>query len=283
MRLPRSRRTAVASREGTSATVARRRTFAVRLGLVVASVALLAAAADSARGLDVRERGFLPRGSTGVVVLDLSLSISERSYPDVRRAVRRLIRADAPVGLVVFSDAPYELLPPGTPASELKPLLRLLEPPKGGVPANPWWQTFRAGTRISSALDLARSMLERDRVRDGYVVLVSDLATAPDDVEPLTRTVRMFQQDGIDMRIVPLSPSSDGLELFEGLLGKKAFATLPAENGQAERVLSVGATSPVPTMLLMLGGLLFAALALHERYAGRLALPRGRRTGKAQA
>ena len=282
MRFPHSRRAAVASREGTASTMARRRTFAIRVGLVVAAVALLAAAAASARGLDVRERGFLPRGSTGVVVLDLSLSISDRSYPEVRQAVRRLIRADAPVGLVVFSDAPYELLPPGTPASELKPLLRLLGPPKGGAPVNPWWQTFRAGTRISSALDLARGMLVRDRVRNGYVVLVSDLATAPDDVESLTRTVRRFQQDRIDMRIVPLSPSSDGLALFEGLLGKKVFAALPAENGQAERVLSVGATSPVPTVLLLLGGLLFLVLALHERYAGRLALPR-RRPGKAAA
>ena len=166
MRISRSRRVAVASRERR-----RRRRWrgggrsSIRVGLVFASVALLAAAAASARGLDVRERGFLPRGSTGVVVLDLSLSISDRSYPEVRQAVRRLIRADAPAGLVVFSDGPYELLPPGTPASELKPLLRLLEPPKGGAPVNPWWQTFRAGTRISSALDLARGMLVRDRVR----------------------------------------------------------------------------------------------------------------------
>lgn len=283
MLLPRRRHAAVASREGTTSTMARRRTLAIRIGLAAASVALIAAAADSARGLDVRERGFLPRGSTGVVVLDLSLSISYRSYPEVRRAVRRLIRADAPVGLVIFSDAPYELLPPGTPASELKPLLRLLEPPKGAAPVNPWWQTFRAGTRISAALDLARGMLVRDRVRDGYVVLVSDLETAPDDVEPLTRTVRRFQQDGIDMRIVPLSASSDGLALFGGLLGKKAFAALPAENGQAEHVLSLGAASPVPTALLVLGGLLFLILAFHERYAGRLALPRAPRTRKAAA
>jgi len=280
MRLLRSRRLAVTSRDATTSRTARRRTLAVRIGLVVVSVTLLTAAAASARGLDVRERGFLPRGSTGVVVLDLSLSISDRSYPDVRRAIRRLIRADAPVGLVVFSDAPYELLPPGTPASELKPLLRLLEAPKAGPPVNPWWQAFRAGTRISSALELARNMLVRDRVRDGYVVLVSDLATAPEDVESLTRTVRKFQLDGIDMRIVPLSASSDGIALFEGLLGKKAFAALPAEDGQAERVLSVKATSSVPTALLVLGGLFFAALALHERYAGRLALPRARRAGK---
>ena len=281
MRLRHDRRLAVTSRDVAASTMARRRTRVVRVGLVATSVALLAAAASSARGLDVRERDFLPRGSTGVVVLDLSLSIAEASYPDVRRAVRRIIRVDAPVGLVVFSDVPYELLPPGTPASELTPLLRMLEPPANGPPLNPWWQTFRAGTRISSALDLARHMLVRDGVKDGYVVLVSDLETAPEDVEIVTRTLSKFQKEGIDVRIVPLSTSSDGVALFEGVLGKNAFATLPATDGHAQRLLSASATSPVPTALLLLGGLLFVALALHERFAGRLAFPRTHRPGKA--
>ena len=58
----------------------------LRLVLAGGAVALLAAAAASARGLDVRERSFLPPGSTGVVVLDVSLSIAETNYVDVRRA-----------------------------------------------------------------------------------------------------------------------------------------------------------------------------------------------------
>ena len=193
------------------------------------AVALLGAAAASARGLDVRERSFLPPGSTGVVVIDVSLSIAEANYVDVRRTLRQLIRIDAPVGLVFFSDVPYELLPPGTPASELEPLLGVLQPSrsKAAPPINPWWDTFRAGTRISTALALARDMLERDKVEDGFIVLVSDLETAPDDVQATSRVLQDIQRAVIDMRVVPMSASSDSLSLFQGLLGPKAFASLP--------------------------------------------------------
>jgi hypothetical protein len=245
----------------------------VRIVLVVTSIALLAAAAASARDLGVTERGFLPRGSTGVVVLDLSLSIAEANYPDVRRAVRGMIRTDAPVGLVIFSDVPYELLPPGTPARELKPLLRLLQAPGSRLPVTPWSQSFRAGTRISSALELARDMLVRDGVKDGFIVLVSDLETAPDDVEVLTRMLRGFQREGIRIRVVPLAASSDGLQIFRGVLGEDAFAQLPVP-GRTEPVQESDVVSDAPTALLVLGCALFVALAFHELLAGRLALPR---------
>jgi hypothetical protein len=274
----RRNRPAIATDEAAVSKAPRRRTRALRIVLAGLSVGLLLAAAASARNLDVRERGFLPAGSTGVVVVDLSLSIGETSYPDVQRVIRRLVRADAPVGLVVFSDVPYELLPPGTPASELEPLLRLLEPTAAGPPANPWWGTFRAGTRISSALDLAHEMLVRDGVDDGYVVLVSDLETAPDDVEVVTRTLRRLQGEGVDVRVVPLAASGDGVALFEGTLGKGAFVVPAVAESQAERKVEASATSPVPTRFLLFGGLLFAALALYERFVGRLALPRPRRS-----
>ena len=85
----------------------------------------------------------------------------------MRTAFKRLIADNASIGLVVFSDVPYELLPPGTPASELRPMLRLLVPPRLGPPVNPWSITFRAGTKVSAALQLARDMLRRgwDRER----------------------------------------------------------------------------------------------------------------------
>jgi von Willebrand factor type A domain len=274
MRRPRSRRRAIETGDAAVLTFARRRTLALRVLLAGGALALLGAAAASARHLDVRERGFLPPGSTGVVVLDLSLSIEESSYPEVQRALRRLISADAPVGLVVFSDVPYELLPPGTPASELKPLLRVLEPSPTGTPLNPWWQAFRAGTRISSALDMARAMLRRDKVSDGYIVLVSDLETAPDDVEVVSRALRRLKQDNLDIRVIPLAASSDGIALFQGILGKEAFVGLPQDQRQVDRILTEHATSPVPTTLLLLGALLFAVLALHEGFAGRLSMPR---------
>ena len=154
----------------------------LRIAFALAAVMLVAGAAWSMRGLETRERGLLPSGTTGVVVVDLSLSITDNDYDTLRGAFRRLIAEDASIGLVVFSDVAYELLPPGTPASQLRPVLRLLVPPRLGQPVNPWTQTFRAGTQISAALLLARTMLERDGVKDGSILLVSDLETAPDDL-----------------------------------------------------------------------------------------------------
>ena len=168
-----------------------------------------------------------------------------------------------------FSDVPYELLPPGTPASELEPLLGVLQPSKSKAtpPINPWWDTFRAGTRISSALALARDMLERDKVEDGFIVLVSDLETAPEDVQATSRMVQDIQRSDIDMRVVPMSASGDSLRLFQGLLGPKAFASPPAETGE-ERTFESALGSGVPMGSLLLGGLLFALLALHEQFSG---------------
>jgi hypothetical protein len=118
-------------------------------------------------------------------------------------------------------------------------------------------------------------MLERDGVENGSILLVSDLETAPDDVPLLATTVAGLRRSSVDLRVYPLAPSSDGRLIFEGLLEEGAFAApLDAEE---ESPVRSGARSRVPVALLVLGGLLFAALALHERFGGRLALPRPQR------
>lgn len=266
-----SRRGAVDSHDLGALRFAALRTRILRVGLVVAALALLAGAAASAQSFDTRERGLLPSGSTGIVVLDLSLSIANEDYRTVRSAVSRLIAEDAPIGLVVFSDVPYELLPPGTPASEMRPMLRLLVPPRLGPIVNPWSQAFRAGTRISAALALAKELLERDGVSNGSVFLVSDLETAPDDIPQLVRTIDDLRRSSIDLRVFPIGASSEASALFGGLLGEKAFAA-PASPSDPTPIPSE-ARSRAPAALLVLGGLLFLALALHERFGGRLALP----------
>ncbi|MGH3137438.1 MAG: vWA domain-containing protein [Gaiellaceae bacterium] len=248
-----------------------RRTRLIRIAFAGAAVALLLAAASSARDLETKERGLLPTGTVGVVVVDLSLSIADEDYTIVRRALSTLIAEDARIGLVVFSDVPYELLPPGTPASEMRPMLRLLVPPRLGPPVNPWTQTFRAGTRISAALELARTMLERDGVARGSILLVSDLDTAPDDIPALARTVEDLRRSAIELRVVPLAPSSDAQLLFEGLLETDRFA---APSDLIETAGSSVATTRLPLALLVLGGLLFIALAAHERFGSRLAIAR---------
>ena len=247
------------------------RTRLLRVALAATAVGLLAAAAASASNLDTREQALIPSETTGVVVVDLSLSVADKDYNLVRRALRRLIAEDASIGLVVFSDVAYELLPPGTPASALRPMLRLLIPPRLGPPVNPWSQTFRAGTRISAALALARGMLERDRVEKGSILLVSDLETAPEDVPPLARIVDELRRSSVELRVFALAPSSFALQLFGGLLEEDAFAAPTASTDVAPVESEAGSGTPV--VLLVLGSLLFLALALHERYGARLALP----------
>lgn len=242
----------------------------LRLAFASAAVVLVVASAASARDLETRERGLIPSGTTGVVVVDLSLSIADEDYEAVRRALRRLVSENASIGLVVFSDVAYELLPPGTPASELRPMLRLLVAPRLGPPVNPWTQTFRAGTKISAAVELARSMLERDRVRSGSILLVSDLETAPDDVPALARTVESLRHGSIELRVLGLAPSTDAQLIFAGLLQEGAFEAPPVgvEGAEVESETRVRA----PSTLLLLGAFFFLVLAAHERFAGRLAI-----------
>jgi von Willebrand factor type A domain len=248
------------------------RTRLVQGVLAFTALVLLAAAAASASNLESREQGLLPAGTVGVVVVDLSLSISDEDYDIVRAALRRLVEENAPIGLVVFSDVPYELLPPGTPASEMRPMLRLLIPPELGPPINPWTETFRAGTRVSSALELAQSILERDNVRNGSILLVSDLETAPDDVPALTRAVASLRRSNVELKVVGLAPSSDARVIFEGVLQEDAFAAPPGSEDPLES--SSEASSDLPLTLVVLGALLFAIVGLHERFGGRLTTPR---------
>jgi von Willebrand factor type A domain len=264
----------ISSHDARSFTAGTWRARLLRLVFAAAAVALLAASFASARDLDTRERGLLPKGTTGVVVLDLSLSIADEDYDAVRAALERLAADDVRIGLVVFSDVAYELLPPGSPSSELRPLFRFLQVPKEftAPPVNPWTSGFRAGTRISSALELAQDMLVRDGVQNPSILLVSDLETAPEDVPLLARTVDGLRRSNIELEVAALGPSSDAQTLFSEFLADSPFA-LPSDEGGETSGPTTESTYGTPNALLVLGALLFAALALHERFGARLALP----------
>ena len=238
-----------------------------------AAVFLVLAAVSSARDLDTAPPGLIPNGSTGMVVVDLSLSIEDEDYHAVRKAFTTLIAENSSIGLVVFSDVPYELLPPGTPASELRPMLRLLVPPRLGPPVNPWSVTFRAGTKVSAALQLARDILRRDGIESGSILLVSDLETAPDDVPALSRIVEEIRRSPIELRAFALAPSSDARLIFGGLLQTGGFTLAPDPNEEAEPVDTAIAA---PRSLLLVGALLFVVLAAYQRFGSRLALTSGR-------
>jgi hypothetical protein len=257
---------------------AARRTTATRLLLVLALLALLSGTVLFARGLKSGETGLLPSGRSGVVVLDVSRSIDPDGMRRIGGVLRNLIRANASIGLVVFSDVAYELLPPRTPARELTPMLRFFTETSRGFPVNPWAPAFRAGTRISQGLEIARAMLVDSHVPHGSILLVSDLGTAIADQVRLTRDLVNISRGPIPLKIVPLNPLQRDRQFFEKLVGPKAFVA-STNGGFAGASASAGlrSSASTPISLLVAGGALLCLLALNELWCGRLELPRGRR------
>ena len=96
-----------------------RRTRVLRLGATLVLVAALVLAFFVARSRDVRHAPLVPSGTTGMLVLDLSASVFEGALD---QTVEKLSQTDEQIGLVVFSDQAYELLPPGSPSQEHVPL-----------------------------------------------------------------------------------------------------------------------------------------------------------------
>jgi hypothetical protein len=191
-----------------------------------------------------------------------------------------VIRSNTPTGLVVFSDTAYEMLPPGAPGTELKPLLRFFTPRPGSTQTdpifleNPWTDAFRGGTRISSGLELARQVLRDDHVRNGSVLLISDLDSASSDVTLLTQSLLKYKEEHLPLRLMALDPQAANKFFFERMLGRGAFDDRLTATGKVlvrqQRVLSTA----VPHGLVALALLLLAALAANELYGARLPLPR---------
>jgi hypothetical protein len=249
-----------------------RRTRVVRLVLALAVTGLLVAAVAAASTERARS-DFVPSGTTSILVVDLSKSVVDQDLRTVGATLQRYVESDTPTGLVVFSDVAYEVLPPGSSARGLEPLLRFFLTERGAARSNPWQATFRAGTRISDALKLAREMLDRDEVAHGSIVLLSDLETAPSDFAVLTQTLADLAHENVALRVIPLRPTERGRELFGSVLGDRAILPAPSEPE------SVGTTVPrtlhgsFPLPLVLLGALLLVGLAANELWCARLALP----------
>lgn len=251
---------------------ARRRTAWIRAGLATVLVALVAATAALAARPVGRTILFLPKGSNGIVVLDLSASISSDTYQRIGETLRELASTNGRYGLVIFSDVAYEALPPGTPAVELKPFAHFftLPPARGGFlpqfPVNPWTNSFSGGTRISAGLGMALRLVQQDALTRPGVILVSDLDDDPGDLKDLASVALAYRQAGIPVRIVALNAQPDDQQLFGRLLNK--IATVQAGRLPAERAQTSGPTLPVWLVVLTVAAAL--ALATSELWSARL-------------
>lgn len=241
------------------------RTRLLRVGLALALAGTLAAAFLLAHGSRPAD-ALLPAGTSPVVVLDLSWSTSS-DYGRIGQTLRDLASSDRRMGLVVFSDTAYEMFPPGTPARELRSLLRFFAGPKSKRADSPWASSLSGGTRISTALLLARDVLRRERVRNGSAVLVSDLGDSPNDRAALSAAVVTYLREGIPLRVVGIDPAPADARFFQELLGSRPLGPR-ATGGSRPRASST--PGGLPIALLVLGAVFLALLTVNEHACARL-------------
>jgi hypothetical protein len=264
-----------------------RHTRFLRIGLAAAAAALLAAAVLVALRHDPGEPPLAEPGRTTVLVLDVSSSIDPAQYGRIASTLDRAVAEGGRVGVVLFSDLAYELLPPGTPVAELAGLRRFFAPlpaAAGGAeaveigatrfPKPPWGEVFSSGTRISTGLQLAAGMLAREGVSNGKVVLISDLDDEYEDLPVLGRVLADYAEARLPLRVVGLGSRDEDERIFRRLVGRSSVerAETIARGTPAD---GVGPREPFPVALAGLGIVLVLGLALNEHLLARLPLRAG--------
>jgi hypothetical protein len=226
---------------GDARTFGRRVALVRGLRLAVAAAAVGAAAAFLLVSFrdDAAAPSLLPPSSSGIVVLDLSASISSDTYERIAATLERLVRSNGAYGLILFSDVAYLALPSRTPSTELRPFQRFFEIPEqkqpGALPRaprSPWTEAFSSGTRISSGLSLALDVIRGDRLVRPAVMLVSDLDDDDGDIERLSQVAIAYRRAGIPLHVVGLNASpEDAAFIRRFVAGNGSFseAALPSE------------------------------------------------------
>jgi hypothetical protein len=252
-----------------------RRTTLVRVGLALALAATLAGAVLLARSAGSGRAAVLPVGAkTGVIVLDVSASVAGPPFERVGTIIRDLVSANQAMGLVMFSDVAYELLPPNSPPSALQQFSRFFAPKSvtrgGPVFGQSPWSQFSGGTRISTGLVAGLDALRRAHVTQGSLVLLSDLNDSQNDSDPLVAAAQALRLAHVPLRIVPINASPRNVQIFARLFGFGAFVAPSAFKKSSKRhVQPVTASSP--WALLVVGLVLVGLLAANERLNSRLA------------
>jgi hypothetical protein len=241
---------------------------------------LVCVAAAAALGVALHARSgaaaVLPRGTNGIVVLDVSASISSDTYARISTTLHDLARSHGRFGLVLFSDTAYQTLPPGTPSANLLPFARFFDvPPQTGpgvappLPRSPWSDSFSAGTHISAGLQLALDVASERHLRRPSVLLVSDLDDDTADLQRLTDVALAYRHAGIPLRVVGLNPSPEDAHLAASLLarpGDLRLARLPGEGGTSFAGQSAW---PLALLTVVVGLLLALFVPLADRLRWR--------------
>ena len=254
------------------------RTALVRVVLALALLGTLALLFDVARSAGAGRAAVFPEGTnTGIVALDMSASISGPTYARVATTLRGIVNANQSIGLIMFSDTAYELLPPNSPPGALLQFIPFFTPLRfyGGTPifGQTPWDTFMGGTRVASGLEMARKALIRAKVKHGAILLVSDLDDASSDEGLLAAEALRLRTEHIPVRIVPLFAAAVDIQFFAALFGQNALVAPSVFTHTAKRH-AASIAAPAPWALLLLGALLLVLLAGNERWNGRLQVER---------
>jgi len=252
------------------------RTAIVRVALAIVLVGAVVAAVLVARRPHVERQPFVAPEAGGIVVLDMSASITSDTYDRIHRTLQELVARGGRYGLVLFSNVAYEALPPGTPASALEPLVRYFAVPpqtapgeQPALPVNPWTASFTSGTSIAAGLDLARRIELASRVRHPAVVLVSDLADDPNDIQRLTAVLTQYRAQRIRLRVIGLNAAPNDEAYFARLIGT-GDAIIPAGTSESGRPAPGAPRASFPVGLALLAILVAALLAANELNSARL-------------
>ncbi|MFL5929416.1 MAG: hypothetical protein ACJ77E_20985, partial [Gaiellaceae bacterium] len=200
--------------------------------------------------------------SASVVVLDLSGSIGPEASATIVRTLRAVAAQGGHAGLVLFSDATQEAVPPTAPAGTLRAYVRFFARANGsGLPHNPWTDSFSAGTQIGRGLAAARLALRRAGIEHGRVILVSDVNDAVLDVPLMRRELLTYARDpNIALRLAAV-PGNDAsaVALFRRVLGRDALAV-----GRPPASALVPQSRGFPTTAVLIVAAIALLLAAYE-------------------
>jgi hypothetical protein len=250
------------------------RTSALRVLLAFALVGTLAALVHEAGSAGSGRAAVFPQGtSTGVVALDMSASISGPTYARVATTLRGIVDANQSIGLVMFSDTAYSLLPPNSPSGALLQFIPYFTPVRyyraTPVFAQSPWDNFSGGTRVAAGLTQAREALVRAHVKHGAILIVSDLDDSSADQPALAAEALRLQREHIAVRIVPLFANSTNVGYFAATFGNNVFVD-PSVFTHTARHHAESIAAAQPWALLALGAVLVLLLVGNERWNGRL-------------
>jgi len=174
------------------------------VGVVAAIAGLLAWSVNGGTG----HSPALP-GET-ILAIDVSGSITANGDKMIARTLNSFVDypPDRRAAVVYFSSTAVLGSPPSSPAADLAPLSRMFSPLVART-RGPWASQFDGGTVISNAIALSRRILAYTHVKDGRVVLISDLQDDVKDLPKLhTALVRLWAAHA-SLSLDPLPPTRD--------------------------------------------------------------------------